>query len=445
MVVEPPPRQADARRCYPRRGAHAEAPLLVEHENPRDFNPYPGQAAQIVHQPAAHTQKYGLEISVRGAKPPPPNEAQRRLMETLEQSPQEGAAAVIEKAESAIRDGELNRGLWEDLEEKARGALHGMGLPLLIRCLRVFLLSGYQDVERLYTRIASQAAPLLGEASSGQLVTLLHWMSRAGLRDATVINLCGNEILIRTTHDFVTEMFIEVLNAHALLDARHPQLTQECTRELVSAFSDFSKEQCAQVAPLTVLTVMSDSTRMAFLSRCADLQMAQPVNAYKESVVHQFRLLQLAIDAEHRPAQMPGKVNEWLDRIKRDADAFQKSRPKAQLSRTEKDVYRVLEQVIGLQTTPSKQVGVFTLHLALEATKHCFEVLKRDHFFVSPSPTHHAPRPEVKLRHRLLIRQGWKPVVIREAEWWEWLDDDERTAKLKMAMESSHRSKMTPQ
>jgi hypothetical protein len=440
MIVRPPPKQVDARRSYPRRGLHA-----MKDPQEREIDIAPAQtvqaAPQVMYQPGAHTQRYGLDITVRNSAPPPTSDAQRRLLEHVDQSPSEATTAIVDALEAAIREGELGRGKWEELEEAARGALHGMNLAQMIKCLRCFHLSGHQDVERLLPKIASQAAPLLHDASSGQLVTFLHWMSRTGLRDPSVVNLCGNEMLLRTTHDFVTEMFIEVLNAHALLDVRHPQLTQECVRELVPVFPDFSKEQCAQVAPLTVLTVMPDSARMVYLNRCAELQMALPAHAFKEGIVHQYRLLQLALEAEHRPAQLPSKVSEWLDRIRREAEISQKQRPRPALTRTEKDVYRVLEQVMGFQTTPSKQQGIFTLHLAVEGgSKHCFEVLKRDNFFVSPSPTHHAIRPEVKLRHKLLLRQGWRPVVIRESEWWEWLDDEERSAMLQQAMEN-HRNR----
>eukprot|EP00746_Dinoflagellata_sp_MGD_P165353 gnl/MRDRNA2_/MRDRNA2_94568_c0_seq1.p1 gnl/MRDRNA2_/MRDRNA2_94568_c0~~gnl/MRDRNA2_/MRDRNA2_94568_c0_seq1.p1 ORF type:complete len:449 (+),score=97.21 gnl/MRDRNA2_/MRDRNA2_94568_c0_seq1:72-1418(+) len=439
MIIRPPPKQVDARRSYPRRGAHA---MKETQERELDIAPAQTvQAPQLMYQPGAHTQRYGLEISVRNAAPPPTSDAQRRLLANVDQGPTESTTAIIDALQAAIIEGELGRAKWEELEETARGALHGMNLAQMIKCLRCFHLSGHQDVERLLPKIATQAAPLLREASSGQLVTFLHWMSRTGLRDPSVINLCGNEMLLRTTHDFVTEMFVEVLNAHALLDVRHPQLTQECVRELVPVFPDFSKEQCAQVAPLTVLTVMPDSARMVYLNRCAELQMALPATAFKEGVVHQYRLLQLALEAEHRPAQLPSKVSEWLDRIRRDAEMSQKARPRPTLTRTEKDVYRVLEQVMGLQTTPSKQQGIFTLHLAVEGgSKHCFEVLKRDNFFVSPSPTTHAIRPETKLRHKLLLRQGWRPVVIRESEWWEWLDDEERSANLQQAMEN-HRNR----
>lgn len=439
MILRPPLKQVDARRTYPRRGVHAGKDMQ-EHEVKKALMPTVQAAPQVVYQPGAHTQRYGLEITVRNSAPPPTSDAQKLLLQSVEQSPTESANAAVEALEAAIREGELGRPKWEELEEAARNALHGMNLAQMIKCLKCFHLSGHQDVERLFPKIASQAAPLLHEASSGQLVTFLHWMSRAGLRDPAVINHCGNEMLLRTTHDFVTEMFVEVLNAHALLDIKHPQLTQECVRELVPVFPDFSKEQCAQVAPLTVLTVLPDSARMVYLNRCAELQMGLPAHAFKEGVVHQYRLLMMAIEAEHRPAQLPSKVSEWLDRLRRDAEMNQKARPRPALTRTEKDVYRVLEQVMGLQTTPSKQQGIFTLHLAVEGgSKHCFEVLKRDNFFVSLSPTHHAIRPEVKLRHKLLLRSGWRPVVIRESEWWEWLDDEERAAKLQMAMEN-HRN-----
>merc|ERR1712087_136186 len=101
----------------------------------------------------------------------------------------------------------------------------------------------------------------------------------------------GNETLLRLSDDFVLDMYLEVLNVHAKLDIRNPRLVATILRDMGPLFTEFGRDQCCALAPLTVMNVLSDQGRVAYLTRCAELNMGLPVRMTKPAVLRQFRLL----------------------------------------------------------------------------------------------------------------------------------------------------------
>merc|ERR1711977_286863 len=171
----------------------------------------------------------------------------------------------------------------------------------------------------------------------------LHWLPRAGLRDQTLMTLIGNEVLLRLSDDFVLDMYIEVLNVHAKLDIRSPRLASAILREMAPVFAEFGKDQCCAVAPITVMNVLSDQARVAYLSRCADLSMGLPVRMTKPSVLRQFRLLEDCLRLDYHPTMLPHVVQLWLANLKSEADAQDAVEPTL-LTQTEQDILRILRE-----------------------------------------------------------------------------------------------------
>ena len=127
--------------------------------------------------------------------------------------------------EEALRDGDLDGKKWRAWEERARDMCYLMEMDHLVRTFRAFVVGIPPfDVNPLLFALSAEATQRVADASSAQLVQLLHWMSRAGLRDAACAHVCGNEILLRVSDNFVIEMILEVLNALGQLDIKHPRL-----------------------------------------------------------------------------------------------------------------------------------------------------------------------------------------------------------------------------
>lgn len=373
--------------------------------------------------------------------------------------PQEVAEprTLVRQLETALREGDLDREKWKAWEAQARECCHLMDLDQLLRTLRCFVLGipPFRIEELLFT-LAAEAVSKVQGAGSALLVQLLHWMSRAGLRDAALAHVVGNEILLRVSDNFVTEMILEVLNALAQLDIRHPRLAQELIREVSPSFPDFTREQCLQCSPLMILQVLTDSARMELLRRFADLNLCVPAAGHKEAPVRAMRLLEIGLRTEHRQPQIPTKVLEWMSRIRNEAeqqspvgDAAIKSALKQAppLSRTEKDIFRVVVERLKLPCEPVVHTGLFLLHLVVGAreagqARHVIEVQSPDSCFRTTHATHRGLlRPDVKFRQKLLWRNGWKVVQLNEDEWWE-LNDEQKVAKVQAGLDAGHRKTM---
>jgi len=296
-----------------------------------------------------------------------------------------------------------------------------MPLERVLRVLKAFVLARYRGAG-LYTHIGAELAKEVKGTSSTRLCQVFHWLARAGLRDQTLMSLMGNEALLRLSDDFVLDMHVEVLNVHAKLDIRNQRLVSTVLRDLMPLFADFSADQCCAVAPLTVMTLLSEQARVAYLQRCSELNLGLPVRMTRPAVLRQFRLLEDCLRLDYHPTALPGPVQIWLQNLRADADA-QDVVEATQLSPVEEDILRVLREELDAAVTPTVQDGILTLHLVMGKT--ALEVLdSHADFYVTPAMGgQRLLRADARLRQRLLWRRGWRLLTFCEDEWTRLGDD----------------------
>lgn len=327
----------------------------------------------------------------------------------------------VETVETSLRDGQTQASLWDQYAKRAEELLITMPFEKVMRVLKAFVLAKYRGVG-IYTHIGGELAKEVKNASSTRLCQALHWLARAGLRDQTLMTLTGNEVLLRLSDDFVLDMYIEVLNVHAKLDIRNPRLVSAILREMAPVFAEFGRDQCCALAPVTVMNVLSDQARVAYLSRCADLGMGLPVRMTKPSILRQFRLLEDCLRLDYHPTALPNVVQLWLQNLKCEADAQDVVEP-VPLSPVEDDILRVLRQEMDVAVTPWIQDGIFTLHLIMGKT--VLEVLDSygDYYATPAMGGQKLLRTDTKLRQQLLWRRGWRLLTLEEEDWTKLSDD----------------------
>lgn len=327
----------------------------------------------------------------------------------------------LETMEGSLRDGDTEHTLWDQYAKRAEELLITMPVDKVLRVLKAFVLAKYRGGD-VYTHIGGELAKEVKNASTTRLCQAFHWLSRAGLRDPTLMTLMGNETLLRLSDDVVLDMLIEILNVHARLDVRNPRLVATVLHDLVPLCPELSRDQCAAMAPLAVMGVLSEQARVAFLSRCADLGMGLPVRMTKPSVLRQFRLLEDCLRLDYHPTTLPNKVQLWLANLKSEADAQDSVEP-APLSHVEEDVLRVLKEEMDVAVTPVVQDGIFTLHLVMGKT--ILEILDSylDYYVTPAMGGQRLLRAETKLRQRLLWRRGWRLLTLDEEDWTKLKDD----------------------
>lgn len=327
----------------------------------------------------------------------------------------------VETVEAALRDGQTMAPLWDQYAKRAEELLITMPFEKVMRILKAFVLAKYRGVG-IYTHIGGELAKEVKNGSSTRLCQALHWLARAGLRDQTLMTLIGNEVLLRLSDDFVLDMYVEVLNVHAKLDIRNQRLVSAILREMAPVFAEFGRDQCCAVAPITVMSVLSDQARVAYLSRCADLGMGLPVRMTKPAVLRQFRLLEDCLRLDYHPTALPNVVQLWLTNLKAEADAQDVIEP-VPLSPVEEDILRVLREEMDVAVTPIIQDGIFTLHLIMGKT--VLEVLDSygDYYATPAMGGQKLLRADTKLRQRLLWRRGWRLLTLEEEDWTKLNDD----------------------
>jgi hypothetical protein len=327
----------------------------------------------------------------------------------------------VETVETSLRDGQLQVSIWDQYAKRAEELLITMPFEKVMRVLKAFVLAKYRGIG-IYTHIGGELAKEVKNASSTRLCQALHWLARAGLRDQTLMTLIGNEVLLRLSDDFVLDMYIEVLNVHAKLDIRNPRLVNAILREMAPVFSEFGRDQCCALAPVTVMSALSDQARVAYLSRCAELGMGLPVRMTKPSVLRQFRLLEDCLRLDYHPTSLPNTVQLWLANLKSEADAQDVIDP-VPLSPVEEDILRVLRDEMDVAMTPIIQDGIFTLHLIMGNT--VLEVLDSygDYYATPAMVGQKLLRADTKLRQRLLWRRGWRLLTLEEEDWTKLNDD----------------------
>jgi len=332
----------------------------------------------------------------------------------------------LETIEASWHTGDSEPELWGQYAKRAEELLITMPLDRILRVLKAFVLAKYRGPD-LLNRIAAELAREIKNASSTRLCQVFHWLAKAGIRDQTLMSLMGNEALFRLSDDFVLDMYIEVMNAHARLDLRHPRLVGAMMREMAPFFRELSKDQCSAVAPLTVMAVFSDDARVQYLSRCAELNMGLPVRMTQPAVLKQFRLLEDCLRLDYHPTNLPGQVQVWLQNLKMESEALDNLEP-TPLSPVEEDICRVLQQEMNVAVTPCLPDGVLTLHLVMGKT--VLQVMDEYHdYYVTAAMTVNQPqrqrliRAETKLLQRLIWRRGWRLLTL-DAEEWRKLTDD---------------------
>lgn len=368
-----------------------------------------------------------LDRTGRGAPPGFPSDqffdeaAARAPPQPIPAATQKLESEFIEGIERSLREGQCQAALWDQYARRAEELLITMPLEKVLRVLKAFVMARYRGAG-LYTHIGAELAKEVKNASSTRLCQVLHWLARAGLRDQTLMTLMGNETLHRLSDDFVLDMYIEVLNVHAKLDIRNPRLISTVLRDMAPLFPEFSKDQCCAMAPLTVMMVLSEQARVAYLSRCAELNMGLPVRMTKPAVLRQFRLLEDCLRLDYHPTTLPSSVQIWLQNLRAEADAQDVIEP-TQLSPIEEDILRVLREEMDVAVTPTVQDGILTLHLVMGKT--VLEVVDAyADFYISPAMGgQRLPRADTKLRQRLLWRRGWRLMTLCEDEWTRLTDD----------------------
>mmetsp|Transcript_6297 Transcript_6297/g.14966 ORF Transcript_6297/g.14966 Transcript_6297/m.14966 type:complete len:504 (+) Transcript_6297:43-1554(+) len=327
----------------------------------------------------------------------------------------------LETIESSWATGQSEKELWGQYAKRAEELLITMPLDRILRVLKAFVLARFRSAD-LLNRIGSELAREVKSASSTRLCQVFHWIARAGLRDQSLMCLMGNEALFRLSDDFVLDMYVEVMNVHARLDVRNPRLVGAILREMAPFFRELSKDQCTAVIPLTVMSVFSDEARVAYLSRCAELNMGLPVRMTKPDVLRQFRLLEDCLRLDYHPTVLPAPVQLWLQNLKAESEAHDAIVP-TPLSDVEQDILRVLEQELDVAVTPILQDSVLTLHLVLGKT--VLQVMDAyDDYYVTPAMGgQRLVRAETKLQQRLIWRRGWRLLTL-DAEEWKKLTDD---------------------
>merc|ERR1712039_884447 len=132
---------------------------------------------------------------------------------------------------------------------------------------------------------------------------------------------------------------------------RNPRLVATILRDMGPLFTEFGRDQCCALAPLAVMTVLSDQGRVAYLSRCAELGMGLPVRMTKPAQLRQFRLLEDCLRLDYHPTALPHVVQLWLANLKQEADAQDHVEP-TPLSPVEEDILRVLREEMDIAVTP---------------------------------------------------------------------------------------------
>lgn len=323
---------------------------------------------------------------------------------------------LIESLEIMLRDEQTQHALWDQYAKRAEELLITMPLDKVIRVLRAFVLAEYRGLG-IYTRIGAELAREVASAPTVRLCQCFHWLSCAGLRDPTLMVLMGNEVLLRLSEDFALDMYIEVLNAHAKLELRAPRLLSTMLRDLTHRFVEFTPEQCCAVTPLCAMNTFSEPARVAYLSRCAELNIGLPAHKTKPSVFRQFRLLEDLLRLDYRQADWPNTVQHWLASLRAEADVQDGEGPVA-LSDVEKDLLRILREEMDVAVTPVVMDGALTLHLVMGKT--AIEVLDDfGDYYVTPAMggKQRLLRADTKLRQRLLWRRGWRLLTLDEGDW----------------------------
>ncbi|CAK0892441.1 unnamed protein product [Prorocentrum cordatum] len=221
----------------------------------------------------------------------PHNEAASRVPpQPVPQATQKQETEFVHTIEESLQQGELAQALWDQYARRAEELLITMPLEKVLRVLKAFVLAGYRG-SGLFLHIGGELAKEAKNASTVRLVQIFHWISRAGLRDQTLMQLLGNETLLRFNDDLAFDMLLEILNVHAKLDLKSPRLIGAILRELGPACAELTLDQCCALAPLAVMNILDDQTRGAYLARCAELDVGRPVAMTKPAVLRQFRLL----------------------------------------------------------------------------------------------------------------------------------------------------------
>merc|ERR1719356_1848200 len=112
------------------------------------------------------------------------------------------------------------------------------------------------------------------------------------------------------------------------------------------------------------MNVLSDTARVAYLTRCADLGLGLPVRMTPPAVLRQFRLLEDCLRLDYHPTALPNNVQEWLSNLRSEADAQDVMEP-TPLSHIEEDMLRVLREELDVGVTPVLQDGILSLHLCM--------------------------------------------------------------------------------
>ncbi|CAK9084125.1 Uncharacterized protein SCF082_LOCUS39919 [Durusdinium trenchii] len=332
----------------------------------------------------------------------------------------------LETIEGSCLTGEVEPELWGQYAKRAEELLITMPIDRILRVLKAFVMAKYRGAD-LLNRIAAELAREIKTASSTRLCQVFHWLARAGIRDQTLMSLMGNEALFRLSDDFVLDMYLEVMNAHARLDLRNPRLVNAMLREMAPFFRDLSKDQLSAVAPLTVMTLFTDEARVAYLSRCAELNLGLPVRMTQPEVLKQLRLLEDCLRLDYHPTTLPAQVQIWLQNLRQESEALDNMEPDP-LSPVEEDILRVLQQEMDVAVTGCFPDGVLTLHLVVGKT--VLQVMDEyEDYYVTPAMNPNNAqrqrliRAESKLRQRLIWRRGWR-VLTLDADEWKKLTDD---------------------
>lgn len=364
--------------------------------------------------------------------------ASRAPPQPVPQATQKQETEFVQTIEESLQQGELAQALWDQYARRAEELLITMPLEKVLRVLKAFVLANYRG-SGLFLHIGGELAKEAKNASTVRLCQIFHWISRAGLRDQTLMQLLGNETLLRFNDDLVFDMLLEILNVHAKLDLKSPRLISAILRELGPACAELTVDQCCAVAPLTVMNILDDRTRGAYLARCAELDIGRPVAMTKPAVLRQFRLLADCLSLDYHPGSPDTAVQTWVADLKAEGDA-QDRMEATPLSAIEEDILRVLREEMGVAVTPTLQDGILSVHLVMGRTALEIMDSKEDYYFTPAMNGQRLLKAETKLRQRLLWRRGFRVITLDEGAWSKLTDDIHKKDLLEDLLVSGQRA-----
>lgn len=373
----------------------------------------------------------------------------------------------LESARSRHKAGEkLPQNELKELSQRVKPLLPTMNLEQLVRALKLFSATGYQD-HALYLSILGEIPVQVRGISAEMLTKCLRLLWKLRLNEETYLELFSMEAMnmIRAQRTnrckvrrhpkeqlevkaapkpalapFSARMLVQIGNSLAQLGAKHPSRFMDVYQEQIAiAIPNFTQEECELVTPcLAASPLLPDALRRAFLERCAEVDAGAPLMAPEATAAPDIAQYQQDTEVYRRRAKsfknifvieasvrketwaffssLPTEVRSYLDRLHERGAAMTHAAPVGFAA----EVAQVLDQ-LGVNTWTA-MAGPLELHLLQAKNIHGEQVV----YECNEADAYCALRQEertpqltmaTKFRHKLLQRMGVQLVHINV---WEW-------------------------